>query len=191
MTGSVLSVNVGIEEPNPARRGRGRTGFGKRPVEAAEVRAPGAQGSGVVGDFIGGTTFHGGDLKAVYAFAREELDLWEQRLGRALPPGAFAENLTTAGLDVDAGQVGDRWAVGDEVVLEVTSPRTPCRTFSHRLGVRGWMRMFAEHGRPGAYLRVVHPGTVTVGDRIVVTSSGGPPLREVFRSLMGLDDLVR
>lgn len=191
MTARVLSVNVGGEEPNPARRGRGRTGFGKRPVDSAEVSAPDVQGSGLAGDFIGGNAFHGGDLKAVYAFAREELDLWEQRLGRPLPPGAFAENLTTIGLDVDAGRVGDRWAVGDDVVLEVTSPRTPCRTFSHRMAVKGWMRMFAEHGRPGAYLRVVTGGTVRPGDPIVVTMSDGPPLRQVFRQLMGLDDLVR
>jgi MOSC domain-containing protein YiiM len=191
VTGGVLSVNVGTAEANPARRGRGRTGFGKRPVEAAELRAPGSQGSGVVGDFIGGTGFHGGDGKAVYAFAREELDLWEERLGRSLPPGAFAENLTTTGIDVDGGRIGDRWAVGDQVVLEVTAPRTPCRTFSHRLGVTGWMRTFAEHGRPGAYLRVVQGGTVRQGDWIVVTASEGAPLREVFRAVMGLDDLVR
>jgi MOSC domain-containing protein YiiM len=92
---------------------------------------------------------------------------------------------------VDAGRVGDRWAVGDEVVLEVTSPRTPCRTFAHRMGVTGWMRTFAEHGRPGAYLRVVQGGTVRPGDQIVVTRSDGVPLREVFRAVMGLDDLVR
>ena len=191
MTGRVLSVNVGSAEPNPARRGRGSTGFGKLPVEEAELRAPGTQGSGVLGDFIGGTGFHGGDGKAVYAFAREELDLWEQRLGRSLPPGSFAENLTTTGLDVDAGRVGDRWAIGDEVVLEVTSPRTPCRTFAHRMGVKGWMKTFAEHARPGTYLRVVQGGTVRPGDPIVVTASDGVPLREVFRAVMGLDDLVR
>ena len=191
MTGRVLSVNVGSEEPNPARRGGGRTGFGKHPADSAELRAPGAQGSGVVGDFIGGKGFHGGDLKAVYAFAREELDLWEERLGRALPPGSFAENLTTTGVDVDTGRVGDRWTVGDEVVLEVTAPRTPCRTFSHRLGVKGWMRTFAEHGRPGAYLRVVRGGTVRPGDPVVVKASDGVPLQEVFRTVMGLDDSVR
>jgi len=191
VTGRVLSVNVGTAEPNPARRGGGSTGFGKRPVEAAHVRAPGAQGSGLEGDFIGGNAFHGGDRKAVYAFAREELDLWEQRLGRSLPPGAFAENLTTVGVDVDGSRVGDHWAVGDEVVLEVTEPRTPCRTFSHRLGVKGWMRMFTERGRPGAYLRVLRGGTVRPGDLITVTASDGLPLREVFRAVMGLDDLVR
>ena len=46
-------------------------------------------------------------------------------LGVELPDGAFAENLTTSGLDVDAGRVGDRWAVGGEVVLR-SGPRTPC-----------------------------------------------------------------
>ena len=45
----------------------------------------------------------------------------------------FGENLTTSGLDVD-GAVGERWQVGDEVVLEVAGPRIPCSTFAARMG---------------------------------------------------------
>jgi MOSC domain-containing protein YiiM len=127
--------------------------------------------------------FHGGDRQAVYAFAAEELDAWAARLERDLPPGSFAENLTTVGVDVDGGRVGDVWRVGPQLVLEVTAPRTPCRTFSHRMQVKGWMRMFTEHGRPGAYLRVVAAGTVRPGDEIDVETSDGPLLRDAFRSL--------
>lgn len=185
MTAHLASVNIGSAEPNPARRGGGSTGFGKLPVASALVRAPGAQGGGLVGDVIGNARHHGGDRQAVYAFAREELDAWEQRLGLPLTDGAFAENLTTLGLDVDGGRVGDTWAVGDEVVLEVTAPRTPCRTFSHRMGVRGWMRRFADVGRSGAYLRVVNGGTVRPGDRLVVSPGDGPLLLDAFRELMG------
>ena len=29
----------------------------------------------------------------------------------------------------------------------MTAPRTPCRTFSHRMGVAGWLRQFTEVGR--------------------------------------------
>lgn len=186
MTARIESVNVGSAEPNPARRGGGVTGFHKAPAASAMLRAPGDAGSGVVDDVIGNRRHHGGDRQAIYAFAREELDAWEQRLGRALPNGAFAENLTTVGLDVDASRVGDLWAVGGEVVLEVTAPRTPCRTFAHRMAVKGWMRRFTEVGRSGAYLRVVTGGTVRAGDPVAVTPAvGGRPLVDVFRDEMG------
>lgn len=185
MTARIESVNVGTAAPNPARRGGGVTGFGKRPVGSAVLRTPGPGGSGLEGDVIGNPRFHGGDRQAVYAYAREELDAWEQLLGRDLPDGAFAENLTLRGVDVDAGRIGDTWAVGDVVVLEVTAPRTPCRTFSHRMGVKGWMRTFTAAGRPGAYLRVVRGGVVRAGDPVVVTPSQGVPLAVVFAELMG------
>lgn len=187
----VRSVNTGSAEPNPARRGGGSTGHGKRPVESATLRAPGPRagglGSGLVGDFIGNAKHHGGDRQAVYAFAREELDRWEHRLDRSLPDGGFAENLTTEGIDVDAARIGDRWAVGDEVVLEVTGPRTPCRTFAHRMGVRGWMKAFTEVGRTGAYLSIVSAGVVRPGDRIRVTHRADHEidLPTAFRALMG------
>ncbi len=34
--------------------------------------------------------------------------------------------------------------------------------------VRRWARRFTESGRSGAYLRVLHPGTVCAGDRVLV-----------------------
>ena len=84
----VASVNLGSREPSPAKD-VGVTGIRKRAVEVATLRAPGPKrgglGSGLVGDFIGDVRHHGGDLQAVYAFAREELDLWERRLGVELP----------------------------------------------------------------------------------------------------------
>ena len=173
MPAQVLSLNVGSPEPNSAK-GVPSTGIGKRPVDSAVLRAPGPRhgglGSGVEGDFIGDVENHGGDQQAVYAFAREELDAWGERLGRALPDGMFGENLTTLGLDVDAGLVGERWAVGDEVLLEVCGPRIPCATFQARMGEPGWVRRFTEVGRTGAYLSVVTGGTVRPGDPIRVVS---------------------
>src|SRR6478609_9344796 len=186
----VRSVNVGRREANPAKR-VGVTGHGKRPVESAVLRAPGPKrgglGSGLVGDFIGDVASHGGDRQAVYAVAREELDQWEQRLGRALPDGSFGENLTLEGLDVDAGRVGDRWAVGDTVVLEVTGPRIPCATFAHRMAEPGWLKTFTAVGRTGAYLAVVVGGTVRRGDSVTVIERAAHDigLVETFRAFMG------
>ena len=103
----------------------------------------------------------------------------------------FGENLTTTGLDVDASVVGDRWRVGS-ALLEVTGPRIPCATFGAWMAERGWVRRFAERGRTGAYLAVVEPGVIAVGDAVEVVSrpSHGITVPEVFRALMGDRALV-
>jgi MOSC domain-containing protein YiiM len=197
MAATVLSLNIGASEPNPAKDVQ-VTGFNKRPVASAVLRAPGPKhgglGSGLEGDFIGDRQSHGGDRQAVYAFAREELDWWEERLGRSLESGSFGENLTTAGLAVDDSVVGDRWSVGAEVVLEVTGPRIPCATFRHRMGERGWLRRFTEVGRSGAYLAVITGGVVRSGDPIEVVDrpDHGITVPLAFRAFSGdLDAAVR
>lgn len=163
------AVNVGKLVPNPAKGGG--TAIGKHPVAGPVLlRAPGpVKGeSGLEGDTIGDKKNHGGNDQAVYAFAREDLDRWETELTVELPDGAFGENLTTVGIDPNEAQIGERWRVGHEVLLEVTSPRIPCKTFAGRMGVVGWARRFSEAGRPGAYLRVLQPGLVRAGDPISV-----------------------
>ncbi|MDG9705583.1 MOSC domain-containing protein [Streptomyces sp. DH37] len=158
----------------------GVTGIDKRPADGpvpVAAPVPGGGGGGLAGDVIGDRRFHGGGDQAVYAFAREDLDGWERVLGHELPNGAFGENLTTAGADVNGALVGERWRVGPDVVLEVSCSRTPCRTFAGRLeemGIspaergEGWMRTFTRAAAPGAYLRVVEPGEIRAGDRIEV-----------------------
>ncbi|KQU69343.1 hypothetical protein ASD62_15925 [Phycicoccus sp. Root563] len=190
MTARLLSLNIGASEPNPAKS-VGVTGIGKKPVGSATLRAPGPKhgglGSGVVGDFIADVKHHGGDQQAVYAYAREELDAWQERLGRELADGVFGENLTTTGLEVDGALLGERWAVGDEVVLEVCGPRVPCATFQARMGERGWVKRFTEVGNTGAYLSVVTGGEVRPGDAIEVVSrpGHGVDVRMAFRAFMG------
>jgi len=196
MSAVVQSVNVGRGRPNRAKGEVARTGIGKEPVDSVQVRAPGPKhgglGSGLVGDFIGDTRHHGGDSQAVYAFAREELDRWGSELGRELPDGMFGENLTTSGLDVDGAVIGERWAVGDEVVLEVCGPRIPCATFAARMGERGWVKRFSAVGRTGAYLSVVAPGSIRRGDevRVVARPDHEVTVPMTFRAFMGDLDLA-
>jgi MOSC domain-containing protein YiiM len=166
------SVNLGHPKPNP-HKDSGWTGIGKQPTEGpVEVRAPGPKmsglGSGLVGDFIGDGKHHGGNEQAVYAFQREDLDEWERRLGRGLSNGFFGENLTTVGLEINDALIGERWRVGQEVVLQVTAPRIPCSTFRGWMGEKGWARTFTTAGRPGSYLSVIVPGTIMTGDPIEV-----------------------
>ena len=166
------SVNLGHRRPSP-HKDTGWTGIGKQPtLEPVKVRAPGHRmtglGSGLVGDFIGDGKHHGGDEQAVYAFQREDLNEWERRLGRELPNGFFGENVTTSGLEVNDACLGERWRVGHEVVLQVTSPRIPCSTFRGWMGEKGWAKTFTAAGRPGAYLSVITPGTIRAGESIAV-----------------------
>ena len=167
----VISVNVSrpFAVPYTSADG-GMTGIDKRPVQGpVAVAAPGPRGtgaSGVAGDAVCDLRFHGGDDQAVYAYAREDLDFWEGELGRALAPGQFGENLTTVGVGVNSALIGERWRIGDELVLEVTSGRIPCRTFAGWLAEQGWVRRFTRQARPGAYFRVVTPGAVAAGDPI-------------------------
>ncbi|MQA06053.1 MAG: MOSC domain-containing protein [Streptosporangiales bacterium] len=167
----LLSVNVGRARPTE-HSDVDVTGIDKRPVDGqVEVRAPGPeQGtSGVVGDHVCDYRHHGGDDQAVYAYAREDLDRWQEELGRPLTNGVFGENLTTTGLDVTAAVIGERWRIGD-ALLEVCSVRIPCRTFAGWLAERGWVRRFTERAVPGAYLRVLEPGAVGAGMPVDVVS---------------------
>ncbi len=167
---TLLSVNLGHRTPT-RHNDSGVTGIDKRPsAEPVLISDPGPRTgrSGLPGDLIGDPRSHGGTDQAVYAFAREELDFWQSELGRSLPGGVFGENLTTLGLDVNGALVGERWQIGRECVLEVTSPRIPCSTFATWLEDQRWVRRFTERGAPGAYLRVIVPGIVAAGDEIAV-----------------------
>jgi MOSC domain-containing protein YiiM len=173
--GKVLSVNLARARANPDPRARSKlTGIDKRAAtDAVMVRAPGPAtggvGSGLGGDTIGNPKLHGGDDQAVYAYAREDLDAWEIQLQRTLTDGIFGENLTTSGIDVTQARIGERWSVGtDGLLLEVSAPRTPCRTFEAFLNLRQWIKTFTAAGKPGAYLRVISPGAVRAGDAITI-----------------------
>ncbi|MEU9240083.1 MOSC domain-containing protein [Streptomyces shenzhenensis] len=169
----LLSVNLGHARAVPyTDQLDGVTGVDKRPVAGpVRVAAPGPKGvagSGLAGDAVCDLRHHGGDDQAVYAYAREDLDVWEEELGRRLPNGCFGENLTTNGLNVSDALIGERWRIGSGLVLEVTSGRIPCRTFQGHLGERGWVRRFTRKGATGAYLRVIEPGEIRAGDPIEI-----------------------
>ena len=161
------------------------------------VRPPGPMrgglGSGLVGDTIGNHKLHGGDDQAVYAYAREDLDEWEARLDRPLSNGMFGENLTTLGVEVTAARIGERWRIGSNgPLLEVSAPRTPCRTFSAFLQLDNWIKTFTEAAKPGAYLRVISQGLVCPGDTVSIDyrPDHDVTIGLVFRARMSDPDLL-
>jgi MOSC domain-containing protein YiiM len=172
----VISVNIARPRPNPWKPVT-LTGIDKRPVSGAvAVTAPGPKGTGAVGlagDRVYDVKHHGGPDQAVYAYAREDLDRWQDELGTPLGNGAFGENLTTEGIDVNGALIGERWRIGPDLVLEACCPRIPCGTFQGWLAQAGWIKRFTAATRPGAYLRVIEPGQVRAGDEVVTEHRPG------------------
>lgn len=160
-----------------------QTAIDKRPV----IGLVAVTEQGLEGDTQIDRRWHGGPTKAIYAVSATELAWWSDHLGRALPDGAFGENLTIDGLDVDRARIGERWLLGDvtdpqHVVVEVTGPRRPCGTFARWMREQGWVARYTERGRPGAYLAVLRPGALAAGARLTVLSSDAtqPTIRQAF-----------
>lgn len=118
------------------------------------------QVEGLAGDAVANRDDHGGPDQAIYLYSTDDYAWWAAQLGRELVPAAFGENLTVDGVESGGLLVGDRLRVGGGVLLEVTAPRIPCSTLSGRLEEPRFVRWFANAGRPGAYLRVLAPGSV-------------------------------
>jgi MOSC domain-containing protein YiiM len=182
MTARVVAVNVGIVTfVDYTAAPSGTTGIDKRPATGPVV----IRTDGVAGDHIGEPRLHGGVDQAVYAYAREDARWWERELDRVIPPGRFGENLSTEGLDVTGAVIGEEWVVGT-TVLQVTRPRTPCRTFAAHWGVPDLVRRFTDRAAPGAYLRVLVEGEIAAGDEIEVRHrpTHGVTVGEAFRALL-------
>ncbi|GAA2291592.1 MOSC domain-containing protein [Glycomyces scopariae] len=191
----IVSVNVGRPRENPWK-GLAATYIDKRPVAGpVAVTAPGPKGDGSVGlagDRVGDVRNHGGTDQAVYAFASEDYAHFGALVGRGFGPGAFGENLTLAGYDVNAALIGERWAGPGGLVLQVTGARIPCGTFRGWIDERGWLKTFTREARPGPYLRVVEPGRVEAGAdlEVVHRPAHGVTTAMFFRAAMGERDLV-
>jgi MOSC domain-containing protein YiiM len=159
----------------------GVTAIDKRPVTGSVRVRP----LGLRADVQANRKYHGGVDQAVYAYADEDAAYFADLLEREVPPGLFGENLRTSGIDVTGAVTGERWRIGDTLVLEVTVPRTPCGTFARRMGIDKWVKRFADEGRPGAYFRVVKSGSVAAGDPVEVTyrPEHGVTIGEIFGDL--------
>jgi MOSC domain-containing protein YiiM len=170
------SVNAG--KARLRTDGRGETGIYKEPVTSAvEIGY-----EGVAGDSVCDSRYHGGPDQAVYVYGGSDYDWWAGRLGHALDPGTFGENLTISGVESARVNVGDRLRVGSVVLLEATAPRIPCGTLSGKMGDASFARTFREAGRPGFYCRVLEAGPVEIGDQVSLEPADGKTVSilEVF-----------
>lgn len=183
----IISVNTGPIRDFPGGQ-PAQSAIDKRRVAGRVLAGP----LGLAGDQQADPRHHGGREQAIYAYAREDLDWWTEQTGQEQRDGAFGENLTTSGLEISGASIGEIWQLGDDVVVQVTSPRIPCVTFQAWTGERQWVKRFAAAGKPGAYLRVLAEGEIGAGDQIEVLSR--PDTRvtvaESMRAYYGDPDLM-
>ena len=157
--GSVMSVNVGRPRDVDWYGRRVTTAIWKDPV-AAPVRLDGVN---LDGDDQADRRVHGGQRKAVYAYAHEDYVWWSEQLGRPLPPGSFGDNLTFQDVDVHTSAVGETWQIGT-ALLRVTEPRFPCFKLGIRMADASFVERFATARRFGTYFAIVEPGSIAAGD---------------------------
>ncbi len=156
------SVNIGAERVLDLGKREVKTGIYKKPAtERVEITANGLEGDRVVDK-----KHHGGPDQAVYVYTTDDYDAWMARLGEALEPGTFGENLTISGLESASLKIGDRLHVGPNVILEIAAPRIPCNVLAARMGNTGFVKTFKTFERPGAYCRVIQTGSVGAGDSV-------------------------
>ena len=192
----IISVNVGRPRDNPWKDYAPRTYIDKRPVEGpVRVTSPGPKGDGSVGlegDRVGDVQHHGGTDQAVYVYGTEDYAYFGELVGREFGPGAFGENLTTTGYDVNDALIGERWAGPGGLVLQVTGARIPCGTFRGWIAERGWLKTFTREARPGPYMRVVEPGHVEAGAELEVVHRPDHDVTAAlfFRAAMGEHELI-
>lgn len=155
------SIQIGSPKPTPAGS-LDTTAIDKQPVDEATIDSAGLQG-----DTIVDKKNHGGPDQAVYIYTRDDYAHWEPLLDQQLAGGAFGENLTIAGISSADVAIGDRFAIGSDVVLEAASARIPCSVFQHHLDEPKWIARFRDERRPGIYCRVIEGGVVRPGDDVV------------------------
>ncbi len=117
------------------------------------------EGFGMVSDAHADFATH----RQVSLLATESIDKM-RKLGLNLGPGAFAENLTTEGIDLVSLHVGTKMKVGKEVVLEISQIGKECHAGCAIFRQVGKCIMPKE----GVFGRVVKGGTITAGDKIKV-----------------------
>jgi len=114
---------------------------------------------GLTGDKQKDLRYHGGPDRALCLYSLQRI-LELQKEGHPIIPGSVGENLTISGLEWSLIQKGDRFSIGQEAVIEITSYATPCRTIiasfadqnSNRISQKlypGWSRLYARVITPG------------------------------------------
>jgi MOSC domain-containing protein YiiM len=148
------------------------SGFVKHRVYTAVDVTP----LGIVGDEQADLRVHGGPDKAVYGYASAHYAAWRREYPQhadLLIAGGLGENLSIVGITEAALCVGDVHGIGT-TRLQVCQPRQPCFKFALRFGDVLMPRAMVRNGRSGWYYRILTPGVIAQGDRVIVLERPNP-----------------
>lgn len=150
-SGEIVQINIS------------RGGVPKRPVFEAEVGENGIAGDG----HNEGLDIHGGPERALCLYAMETIEALNAE-GHPITPGSTGENITTRGLDWSEVMPGARFALGSDVVIEITRYCTPCRTIraSFADGNSNRIHHQLHPGWSRAYAKILSGGIIRPGDTI-------------------------
>lgn len=151
----------------------------------AEASIELVKGLGVKGDAHMGTTnqhdtsnTQSPNLRQVHLIHAE---LFEEvrELGFDVKPGELGENITTTGIDLLSLPKDTKLSIGEEVVLQITGLRDPCRQINRFK--RGLMEAVTVRdasgeiiGKVGIMSMVIAGGTVHAGDSIKIDYPSKP-----------------
>ncbi len=143
-TGKIISLNTSQKK-----------GTIKTPVDQITIDK-----SGIVGDAHAGN-WH----RQVSVLASEEIKTFSKEMKTDIAYGAFAENLTTQGVDISTAALLDTFTSG-QVELEVTQIGKKCHGDK--------CAIFQQIGKcvmphKGIFCKVINPGTIKTGDEITYT----------------------
>lgn len=138
----VLAINISEE-----------TGVIKHSVNQAEF---------INGGIIGDAHYGLNATRQVSLLADESVDKM-RNLGLILEPGAFAENITTQGIDLKTLPIGTRLRIG-ETIQEVSQIGKQCHSGCAIKQATGTCVMPTE----GIFTIIIEPGVLRTGDDIVI-----------------------
>lgn len=145
---------------------RSNGGVPKLPVREAAVTELGLEG-----DRQRDRRYHGGPERALCLFSLEEI-LTLQAEGHPIYPGSTGENVTIAGLDWTTLKVGDCLALGDDVLVQITSFAAPCSNIKDSFE-NGKFSRISQKTHPGGsrlYVRILKTGELRVGQAVRVVA---------------------
>jgi MOSC domain-containing protein YiiM len=149
-------------------------GLPKRAIAGPVMLTP----ASVEGDTWRNPVFHGGPDKAVLMASAEFIDGLASR-GFPVFYGAIGENFTVSGFDPHRWRSGQRYRVGQQAIIELTTLRTPCQNLDIYGPIHGELYdarcksgdTAAPHwAHGGFYARVIQPGLIQAGDPVALQS---------------------